>query len=791
MSIILDGSLPSSINVTNIIDSTNPSYIKCQDSNDYDNQLCLSGNWQFAKGKKTDLEFKYTWTSTDVNIDLINYVSFLDRSRLRTYRRRKKNKLNQIDENNNSNNSNNNNNNNSNNIINNDAINPKIYDNNSDNNQNNISNNDNILSYPNPSDNSNDITRFEKDNNSSSDFIENNNNTYNQDENEEMDTNGAVINVYEDENHNDYHNNHDDDGDDYDNDDDDVENNDENNDDENYDEFHNDDQENNLDDDNENEGDYEDISEQQTLNLNYQSTLDSTNNDDDNKNELINQDATFVKINRVHPFLGLWKGSFNVKNATGGEDCINEEFFFHKVLNTKTQPELLNLPEDPYFSYTALRHTDISLYLHTKTEISNSELPELTKSEEEIAKDEEAEENKAKVMTSGSRQPVLIGFGRNIYGRFTVTALLDRQTGKFICEKKYLLSKSGSYRRHKSSDELETPRLISQRVRQAPSYNRFANDEVGLKRKRNSFPLNKLEKGLKMSLSPHQQYYQQQQQAQLQLQQQAIKFKEEYYENDDYRIAFYDEETGEVYEGGWMKGLNGGKRHGRGICVYNDGTMYEGQWQNGKCQGRGQLMTVNRQIIYTGEWIDGFMQGQGTYNFENGDRYIGDWKEGNRHGKGEYLLSNGCKYTGEWNNNKRHGKGLFVWADESYYEGSWENDNRNGQGLLHLTCGFVYDGYWLNGFMEGRGNCTFQNGFEYQGTYKSGLREGRGSITFPEGAIYEGRFKDDKIDGHGTIKLIKSVPGNAEGEIMIPISIQADMRRIHLKAGFGEEAGFH
>ena len=69
--------------------------------------------------------------------------------------------------------------------------------------------------------------------------------------------------------------------------------------------------------------------------------------------------------------------------------------------------------------------------------------------------------------------------------------------------------------------------------------------------------------------------------------------------------------------------------------------------------------------------------------------------------------------------------------------------------------------------------------------FKAGMREGRGSITFAEGAVYEGRFREDHLDGQGTIKVSSIVPGCEEGEKLIPIEIQADIRRIHLKAGFG------
>ena len=36
--------------------------------------------------------------------------------------------------------------------------------------------------------------------------------------------------------------------------------------------------------------------------------------------------------------------------------------------------------------------------------------------------------------------------------------------------------------------------------------------------------------------------------------------------------------------------------------------------------------------------------------------------------------------------------------------------------------------------------------------------------------------------------VTETMPGTEEGEILIPIQIQADIRRIHMKAGFGVDA---
>jgi hypothetical protein len=193
-------------------------------------------------------------------------------------------------------------------------------------------------------------------------------------------------------------------------------------------------------------------------------------------------------------------------------------------------------------------------------------------------------------------------------------------------------------------------------------------------------------------------------------------------DQEDYRSAFYDEETGEIYEGGygplsvaislslsffllifpllsfvslchplcstvmpsvplWLSWISG-TRHGKGVCLYGDGTLYEGSWVSGREHGYGVWMTGERQIIFSGEWVEGKMQGTGTYYFPNGDIYIGlspahlspplpsepfpllltvvlvlvsllcsvvclcsvgEWREGLRHGKGQYTLKDGTR----------------------------------------------------------------------------------------------------------------------------------------------------
>mmetsp|Transcript_6831 Transcript_6831/g.9001 ORF Transcript_6831/g.9001 Transcript_6831/m.9001 type:complete len:748 (+) Transcript_6831:2-2245(+) len=254
-------------------------------------------------------------------------------------------------------------------------------------------------------------------------------------------------------------------------------------------------------------------------------------------------------------------------------------------------------------------------------------------------------------------------------------------------------------------------------------------------------------------------------------------------EHPNWRSAYIvNEETGEIYEGGWLHG----KRHYVGVCVYPNGNMYEGEWKHGLEHGKGKLMTPERGIIFEGYFQEGKISGRGLYYFPKGDRYDGEWKENQRHGRGVYETSSGAKYDGEWRDGMRYGKGIFTWPDGSTYDGEWANDMRHGKGELKLVNGFQYNGQWSEDMMEGRGECEYVDGQRYQGTFREGKKDGRGTLIFKNKATYEGRFKDDRMDGTGTLKILEPVEDVNEGDYMIPVQL-ADIERIHMKAGFDKE----
>jgi tetratricopeptide (TPR) repeat protein len=63
--------------------------------------------------------------------------------------------------------------------------------------------------------------------------------------------------------------------------------------------------------------------------------------------------------------------------------------------------------------------------------------------------------------------------------------------------------------------------------------------------------------------------------------------------------------------------IQGNCNNGYGIFVFDDGRVYEGQWQKGLSDGMGRLIFISGSK-YTGEFKKGLMHGYGKINLHNG-----------------------------------------------------------------------------------------------------------------------------------------------------------------------------
>ncbi|PWV21568.1 hypothetical protein C3747_2g493 [Trypanosoma cruzi] len=157
---------------------------------------------------------------------------------------------------------------------------------------------------------------------------------------------------------------------------------------------------------------------------------------------------------------------------------------------------------------------------------------------------------------------------------------------------------------------------------------------------------------------------------------------------------------------------------------------YEGQWEDGKFGGFGELL--QRRSRYRGEFRNGLREGEGTLWIRADEKspwirvYRGEWLAGKRDGFGTSWDENGDVYEGEWADDKRNGFGRLFMANGDHLKGEFRKGLCDGRALLLLTNGDWYDGYWAMGLREGPGMWCYVNrqqclcGEWTKGIFKSG-----------------------------------------------------------------------
>lgn len=203
--------------------------------------------------------------------------------------------------------------------------------------------------------------------------------------------------------------------------------------------------------------------------------------------------------------------------------------------------------------------------------------------------------------------------------------------------------------------------------------------------------------------------------------------------------------------------------NGIGTMHYANGTVYEGQWKDGKRQGKGKYTTKYGAVLegyfdddqihgqckvtggntFIGRWEKGVLiYGKGKYHYDDGS-YEGELKEYGGvilpNGKGIYEYRNFNKFEGYFINGKYDGKGRLILRDKSYYDCTWKDGMPHGYGvceILYSSQEFAktkYIGQFVNGKLEGIGDhyCYDQFGnlvIKYSGGFKEGRYWGKGNM---------------------------------------------------------------
>jgi hypothetical protein len=194
--------------------------------------------------------------------------------------------------------------------------------------------------------------------------------------------------------------------------------------------------------------------------------------------------------------------------------------------------------------------------------------------------------------------------------------------------------------------------------------------------------------------------------------------------------------------------VDSGLPHGKGTMAYSSSSS------------SSETQTMIQQ--YEGEWQQGYWHGQGICILQNGDVYQGEFVQHERHGNGEYTwkTTNNKQrmYQGLFHHNQRHGHGKYTWRtfdaeaenteieiSVSTYVGMFDNGQRSGHGVYHSP-NLKYTGDWRAGQYHGYGVLETPQ-TTYKGYFQQGQKHGRGvEISKDDDAaiLHEGQWHLDR-----------------------------------------------
>jgi len=228
-----------------------------------------------------------------------------------------------------------------------------------------------------------------------------------------------------------------------------------------------------------------------------------------------------------------------------------------------------------------------------------------------------------------------------------------------------------------------------------------------------------------------------------------------FFDNNDFFIGLLDQQNkfplkgiliannGDYYDGEFLDG----KKNGKGSIIYKNGIKYSGTFKNDKHDGYGKLIQLNGEI-YEGQWKNGKIHGKGIRLHSNGDKYIGNYVNNVRNGEGQYFSYNGDSYKGNFVNGKANGVGVYYFRNGNIYEGEMKNNIITGNGTFKMKNGDVYIGYFINKMINGKGTFVKNNGEKYVGNFVGGMKNGEGKLFDVNGNIIaEGIWKNDEFYG--------------------------------------------
>ena len=171
--------------------------------------------------------------------------------------------------------------------------------------------------------------------------------------------------------------------------------------------------------------------------------------------------------------------------------------------------------------------------------------------------------------------------------------------------------------------------------------------------------------------------------------------------------------------------------------IYSDELIYEGEYLNGKRNGKGKEYGSYGRLIFEGEYLNGKKNGKGKEFFDNKLIFEGEYLNDKKwNGKG-YDIDNNIIYE------LKNGNGSIK---DDYFKGEYINGEKNGKGKEYSEYGrLIFEGEYLNGKRNGKGKEYSEYDYLiFEGEYLNGKRNGKGKEYKEFYLIFEGEYLNDK-----------------------------------------------
>jgi hypothetical protein len=196
-----------------------------------------------------------------------------------------------------------------------------------------------------------------------------------------------------------------------------------------------------------------------------------------------------------------------------------------------------------------------------------------------------------------------------------------------------------------------------------------------------------------------------------------------------------------------------GKKHGFGICNYQNGDYYIGKFNNDKKEGWGKYFVKASGKTFHAEFINNQIEGFVEYSNRQGITHYGYMKNHKFLNNSPMAIINPSKYEFQGImqfdpvNNKLAGLATINYSNGNIYQGETVESCEDGWGILKRKDNFIFKGQKRSGKFNGYCEIYYPDKSKHYGYFSENKREGLGISISHEGVYCICKYQNDFKEG--------------------------------------------